>query len=55
MADRSRTTESGANLLLNAMGEDARASLLAKSRRTPIEVGRVLFRPGDAITYVPSR
>ena len=53
MADRSRTMESGANLLLNAMGEDARASMLAKSRRTPIEVGRVLFRPGDAITYVP--
>ena len=53
MADRSRATESGANLLLNAMGEDARASMLAKSRRTPIEVGRVLFRPGDAITYVP--
>ena len=53
MADPPRTTESGANLLLNAMGEDARASLLAKSRRTPIEVGRVLFRPGDAITYVP--
>ena len=53
MADPSLTIESGANLLLNAMGEDARASLLAKSRRTPIEVGRVLFRPGDAITYVP--
>ena len=53
MADQSRTTEPTANLLLNAMGQDARASLLEKSRRTPIEVGRVLFRPGDPITYVP--
>ena len=53
MADQSRTTETTGNLLLDAMGQDARASLLAKSRRTPIEVGRVLFRPGDAITYVP--
>ena len=53
MADQSRSIEPTANLLLNAMGQVARESLLAKSRRTPIEVGRVLFRPGDAITYVP--
>jgi hypothetical protein len=46
-------TEPTTNLLLNAMGDEARASLLEKSRRTPIEVGRVLFRPGDAIAYVP--
>ena len=53
MADQSRTIEPTMNLLLNAMGHDARAELLEKSRRTPIEVGRVLFRPGDAVTYVP--
>jgi hypothetical protein len=53
MADQSRTNEKVGNLILDAMGYDARASLLEKSRRTPIEVGKVLFRPGDAITYVP--
>jgi hypothetical protein len=46
-------TEPTVNLLLNAMGDVARESLLAKSRRTPIVVGSVLFRPGDTITYVP--
>ena len=35
MADQPRTTESTVNLLLNAMGKDARAALLAKSRRSP--------------------
>jgi len=55
MADQPRTIEPTVNLLLNAMGQDARAALLEKSRRTPIEVGEVLFRPGDAITYVPFR
>ena len=53
MADQSGTIEPTVNLLLNAMGHDARAALLEKSRRTPIEVGEVLFRPGDTITYVP--
>ena len=53
MADQPRTTEPTVNLLLDAMGQDARASLLAKSRRIPIEVGRVLFRPGDTVSYVP--
>ena len=41
------------NLLLDAMGQDASAALLEKSRRAPIEVGEVLFRPGEGITYVP--
>ena len=53
MADQSRTTEKTGNLLLDSMGQVARASLLAKSRRTSIEVGRVLFRPGDTVSYVP--
>jgi len=53
MDDQARTNEKVGNLILDAMGDDARASLLEKSRRTPIEVGKVLFRPGDAITYVP--
>ena len=53
MADQTRTTEPTVNLLLDAMGHDARESLLAKSRRIPIEVGRVLFRPGDTVSYVP--
>jgi hypothetical protein len=53
MADKSLTTEKVGNLLLDAMGDDARASLMAKSRRTPIVVGKVVFRPGDAIIYVP--
>jgi hypothetical protein len=53
MADGSSTHAVTGNLLLDAMGHDGRASILAKSRRTPIEVGRVLFRPGDPITYVP--
>jgi CRP-like cAMP-binding protein len=52
MADESLTTEKVGNLLLDSMGDDARASLVADSRRTPIEVGRVLFRPGEEITYV---
>ena len=53
MADQPGTNEKVGNLLLDAMGQDARASLVAKARRTPIVVGSVLFRPGDAITYVP--
>jgi len=53
MADQSRTNEKVGNLLLDSMGQDARASLLEKSRRTAIVVGKVLFRPGDPITYVP--
>jgi CRP-like cAMP-binding protein len=53
MADQARTNEKVGNLILDAMGDDARASLLEKSRRTPMQVGKVLFRPGDAITYVP--
>jgi CRP-like cAMP-binding protein len=41
------------NLLLDAMAQDDRAALLAESRRMPIVVGKVLFRPGDRVDYVP--
>jgi CRP-like cAMP-binding protein len=39
-------------MLLDALVGDERALLLAEARTKPIEVGRVLFRPGDAIGYV---
>ncbi len=38
---------------MGALGNDERAIVLAGSRTMPIEVGRVLFRPGDAMGYVP--
>jgi CRP-like cAMP-binding protein len=41
------------NLLLDALSEDERALLLTEARTKPIEVGAALFRPGDAIGYVP--
>jgi CRP-like cAMP-binding protein len=46
-------TEMTGNLLLDALGETERALLLADARTRPIEVGSVLFRPGDAIGFVP--
>jgi CRP-like cAMP-binding protein len=53
MADQSALRSRTGNLLLDALGEDQRASLLAGLQRTPIDVGSTLFRPGDQLTYVP--
>jgi CRP-like cAMP-binding protein len=52
MSDRSPETQHTGNMLLDALDEDERALLLAEARTKPIEVGTVLFRPGDAIGYV---
>jgi CRP-like cAMP-binding protein len=52
MQDRSPETSRTGNLLLDALGEDERALVLADARKSPIEVGGVLFRPGDPIGYV---
>src|SRR5215210_1754151 len=41
------------NLLLDALDRDERDALLTDSRTIPIHVGTTLFRPGDAIDYVP--
>jgi CRP-like cAMP-binding protein len=41
------------NLLLDALERDEREALLADARTMPIHVGTTLFRPGDAIDYVP--
>src|SRR5437764_11260197 len=40
------------NLFLDSMGSQDRNQLLSDSRARPIEVGTILFRPGDKITYV---
>jgi CRP-like cAMP-binding protein len=54
MHDRSPDpTQRTGNLLLDALSEDERALVLSDARTKPVEVGRVLFRPGDAIGYVP--
>jgi CRP-like cAMP-binding protein len=52
MSDRSPDTQPTRNVLLDALGDDERALLLAEARTRPIEVGTVLFRPGEAIGYV---
>jgi CRP-like cAMP-binding protein len=41
------------NLLLDALGGDERALLLADAKRVVYEVGNVLFSPGDRVSYVP--
>src|SRR5436190_15154374 len=54
MSDRSPDpTQRTGNLLLDALKQDERARVLTDARTKPIEVGRALFRPGDAIGYVP--
>jgi CRP-like cAMP-binding protein len=53
MPDQSDFRTRTGNLLLDALGEDQRASLVAGCRRTPIEVGQTLFRAGDLVAYVP--
>src|SRR5436190_18703054 len=54
MHDRSAElpTRTG-NLLLDALDPDERVLLLTGARTSPIRVGTTLFRPGDAIDYVP--
>jgi CRP-like cAMP-binding protein len=46
-------TQRTGNLLLDALSQDERVLVLTEARTRPIEVGRALFRPGDAIGYVP--
>jgi CRP-like cAMP-binding protein len=46
-------SEKVGNLLLDALDGTDRALLLADARIRPIEVGAVVFRPGDAIGFVP--
>ena len=41
------------NLLLDALSRDERDLLLTGAGTHPIRVGTTLFRPGDAIDYVP--
>jgi CRP-like cAMP-binding protein len=41
------------NLLLDALTDDERALVLTDAETRPIEVGTVLFRPGDTVGYVP--
>jgi CRP-like cAMP-binding protein len=41
------------NLLLDALGRDERALLLADAKRVPVEVGTVLFFPAEPVSYVP--
>src|SRR4051794_36027020 len=54
MSDRSPDpTQRTGNLLLDALSQDERALVLTDARTKPVEVGRTLFRPGDAIGYVP--
>jgi CRP-like cAMP-binding protein len=54
MNDRSPDpTKKTGNVLLDALDEADRTLLLAEARTRPIEVGTVLFRPGDAIGFVP--
>jgi CRP-like cAMP-binding protein len=53
MSDQTALRLRTGNLLLDALGEKQRASLLAGCERVPIDVGKVLFRPGDRISYVP--
>src|SRR5215210_1671745 len=53
MGDRSPgAADPTGNLLLDALGEDERALVLADAERRPIQVGGVLFRYGEAIGYV---
>jgi CRP-like cAMP-binding protein len=53
MHDRSEFPERTHNLLLDALSRDERDALLTDARTRPIHVGTTLFRPGDAIDYVP--
>jgi CRP-like cAMP-binding protein len=54
MHDRSPDpSERTGNLLLDALGQDERDTLLTNARTRPIHVGTTLFRPDDAIDYVP--
>src|SRR3954447_17264191 len=54
MHDRSpEFPERTGNLLLDALSRDERDALLTDARTWPIQVGTTLFRPGDAIGYVP--
>jgi CRP-like cAMP-binding protein len=43
------------NLLLDALDDDARASLLAKADQVPIEIGKVYYQEGDPLdtVYLP--
>jgi CRP-like cAMP-binding protein len=53
MHDRSPDhDEQTGNVLLDALDDDERALLLTDARMKPIEVGTILFRPGDSIGYV---
>jgi CRP-like cAMP-binding protein len=53
MDDRSpAAADRTGNLLLDALGEDERALVLADAERRSIQVGGVLFRHGDPIGYV---
>jgi CRP-like cAMP-binding protein len=49
-AGPSRTT---GNMLLDALGDADRGRILAAAEMREIGVGTVLFRPGDAMKYVP--
>ncbi|MEA2579465.1 MAG: hypothetical protein QOE83_357, partial [Actinomycetota bacterium] len=40
------------NLLLDAIPQHERTRLLEGARLIPLEVGRVLFYPGDPVDYV---
>jgi Crp-like helix-turn-helix domain len=53
MDHRRDTASRTGNLLLDALGTEERDAVLEGSTTRPIDVGDVLFREGDPVTYVP--